>query len=203
VPAQPAEATRAPLQVATVRRGDIVISALGAGQVVARLDDTDAQQKVAQAEYDLSQAQQALAERSSPAALAAAQLDLVNKQIALASVEKALRNLQSANVSYYEDAVAVAQAAYTTAVANVEMNNLGSGSQPRALQNAPDNAGNAYSNWQQTINLYGENHNRTNDAKAAYDLALENLQVAQLRYDQAVASDTASLAAGALPARHR
>ena len=119
-----------------------------AGQVVARLDDTAARQQLAQAEADLAEAEQALAELSSPAALAAAQLDLVNKQIALADADKALRNLQSTDVSYYADALVDAQAAYDTAAANAEMTNVGSGSELRSLASAQENADNAFSNWQ-------------------------------------------------------
>jgi multidrug resistance efflux pump len=53
---------------------------LVAAQVVARLDNTDAKNQLAQAEFDLKQAEQILANLNSTSALAAAQLDAVNKQ---------------------------------------------------------------------------------------------------------------------------
>src|SRR5258706_3614532 len=222
LPGQPSAAsTTAPLQVATVRRGDIVISAQGAGtlvrasqldlafgssgklvdlnvavgdhvtagQVVARLDDTAAKNAVAEAEFNLSQAQQNLANLTSPAAIAAAQLDVVNKQTALTTAQKALKNLAGVNLTTYADALASAQAAYDTTTTNASLVNVGSASAQRALQAAQDAADNAYSNWQHYIVWYGEYEGRTTTAKAAYELAAENLQVAKVRYDQTIASE--------------
>jgi RND family efflux transporter MFP subunit len=226
LPGQPASAEEAPLQTATVRRGDIVISAQGAGtlvpaseldlafsssgtlvelsvgvgdrveagQVVARLDDTDAKNQAAQAEFDLAQAQQELASLTSASALAAAQLEVVNKQIALEDAQKALNNLLTTDVSYYADTLAAAQRDYDTAAANLEMTNVGSGSELNALETAQKNADSAYTTWQHYIIWYGEHHGRTESAKEAYELAAENLRVAQLRYDLALASQQASLA---------
>jgi multidrug efflux pump subunit AcrA (membrane-fusion protein) len=226
LPGQPASAEEAPLQTATVRRGDIVISAQGAGtlvpaseldlafsssgtlvelsvgvgdhveagQVVARLDDTDAANQVAQAEFDLAQAQQELVSLTSASALAAAQLEVVNKQIALEDAQKALDNLLTTDVGYYAEALAASQRDYDAVAANLEMTNVGSGSELRSLQSAQDNADSAYTTWQHYIIWYGEHHGRTESAKEAYELAAENLRVAQLRYDLALASQQASLA---------
>ena len=226
VPSQTAAATtETPLQTTTVRRGDIVISAQGAGtlvpaaevdlgfdsagtltelnvavgdtvtagQVLAQLDDTSAQNAVAQAQFNLTQAQQALAELTSPAALAAAQLAVVNKQIALADAQKTLKQLGAVDVDYYADALATAQRAYDTAATNVELVDLGSRSEAASLAAAQKAADNAYSNWQHYIIWYGEYAGKTTDAKATYDQALEDLQVAQIAYDQAQQNQQVSL----------
>lgn len=221
-----AEAREAPLQTTTVRRGDIIISAQGAGSlvpaaqvdlafdsggtltalnvevgdhvnagdVIAQLDDTAAQNALAQAEFDLAQAQQSLAELTSPAAIAAAQLDLVTKQAAIAAAQKTLKNLNSVDVDYYADALADAQAVYNTAQHNATLVDVGTRSELASLEAAQTAADNAYSTWQSYIYWYGENHDRTTRAKTAYDNALEDLQVAQMTYDQAQTSQASNLA---------
>jgi RND family efflux transporter MFP subunit len=143
----PAQATESEMQTATVRRGDLKIYATGTGtliangeaafgfsasgtveevlvnagdivdegQLLARLDDTAAQKQYLQA-------QRALAELTSPAAVAAAQLAVADAKVNVVGTKATLAYLISPNVLYWEEQVAAAEAALAQAKADAAAN---------------------------------------------------------------------------------
>jgi RND family efflux transporter MFP subunit len=167
-----------------VTQGDTLMT-LAAGSTSARY----------QAEAELLSAQIALDVLLNPTAtaLANAEQAVVAAEDSLKTAQRNLRWAEQPNVSYYEDQLAIAQRGYDTAAANLEMTHVGSGSSLNALQSAQTSADDALSNWHQHITWYGEFHDLTHDAHTAYDQAVEDARVAQLRYDTSLASSQSGL----------
>ncbi|MCB8945599.1 MAG: efflux RND transporter periplasmic adaptor subunit [Ardenticatenaceae bacterium] len=148
---QTAQATEEPaVQTATVRRGEIVVSASGAGTIIpaadvaigfqsggvlqallvavgdevaagdvlARLDSTNAQQAVEQAELQVEQAAVQVTGESVERSIALAQINVEQAQINLTSAQSALDDLLTWQAD--EETIAVAQANLAAAAANLQ-----------------------------------------------------------------------------------
>lgn len=166
------------------------------GQVLAVLDSTQAQIQLAQAQLSLASAEENLASLTSASALAAAELNVVNLQAALADAQKSLTTLLTPDVAYYQSALADAQQAYDTAVANQQIAvSVGSRSQEQAVQNAQTVADTAYQKWIDYQSWYGVDHDKTKTAKTAYDLAQQDLLAAQLQLEITTANQQNSVSA--------
>jgi multidrug efflux pump subunit AcrA (membrane-fusion protein) len=99
--------TSGPVVEVLAKAGDIV----EAGQLLARLDDTSAQQAY-------QQALRALGELTSPSAIASAQLDVANDKVSVATTRSTLAYLISPDVVYWEEEVARAELALQQAQAD-------------------------------------------------------------------------------------
>jgi RND family efflux transporter MFP subunit len=225
LPGQATAEEESALQTTTVRRGDLVVTAQGAGtlapaveisvgfraagvleelnvavgdrveagQVLGRLDDTEARIKLAEAELTLREAERSLAALTSASAIAAAQLDVVTKRDALNDAQRALDNLLTPDVAYYQDLLTDAQRAYDAARASQALLTTGSKSQLQSVTTAQENVENAYNRWQSMIFWYGADHDRTKAAQESYELAQQDLAAAQLQMDVAAASQQSSV----------
>ncbi len=143
----PTQTQESVMQTATVQRGDLKLFATGtgtliasaeatfgfsasgtvvevlvktgdtvdAGQLLARLDDTDAQKQYLQA-------QRALAELSSPAAISTAKLAVADAKVTVVEKKATLAYLISPEVLYWEEQVAAAEKALAQAKANAATN---------------------------------------------------------------------------------
>jgi RND family efflux transporter MFP subunit len=125
----------------SAQAGDVV----EAGQILARLDDTSAQQQY-------QQALRALAELTSPAAIASAQLEVANDKAAVKDAYATLAYLISPDVLYWEERLAQAQ---------------------QNLQKAKDEA---------ATDPSPEADKKVKDAQKAVDAAQANLDQARLDY---------------------
>jgi len=109
-------------------------------EVLARLENSESlQSQVAQAELELLNAQQALDDLESNAALAAAQAqaDVAQAQEALDKANRKLKNTNSPDVKFYQDRLTDAQNALQTAQENQQVTDIGS--LRASLQHARDN----------------------------------------------------------------
>lgn len=170
----------------SVKPGDRV----PAGALLMALDPRTAPQSVLQAHTDIFNAQQTLADlREPPTALALAQAAqaIVNAEDQLAQAQKALQNLQSKDLSYYEEQVTNAQEALEQAKRGAIITDLGE------YQTAVTNATNRLTDARNRLqDLQGQNalypgccDQRIQDAQEAVTQAENDLTVAQLRLEQA------------------
>ena len=181
-----------------------------AGQLLAQLDDTEAQAQVAQAELNLAEAEQNLASLTSPAAIASAELAVANAQEALNTAQRNLRYVQNPVGQSLYDAVDDAQRALEAAQGNLQLANVST--DVTSLQSQVFVTNWYRRNWEEAKAKY-EASNDAPDLKDALDqawnayqiqldkqLTLElrinlnktsqqaNVEDAQQAYDQAVAN---------------
>lgn len=179
-----------------VKIGDTV----KAGQVIGKLDDSDAQTA-----YD--QAKRNLADLSTPAAIAAAEQSVADAQVAITNAYQALQHLVSPDVMYWENQVTSAQDALQKAQTNGGTNPTAD--QKKAIDNATAALNKAQTNLQAAhlayVNTYapdnftytvtdsttGKTHTEVvppsdaeiAGAKATYQLAIEKQKEAQAYLD--------------------
>lgn len=175
------------------------------GEVIARLESSESlAAEAARAELELLNARQALADLKESAASVKAQAGLAVAQ-AQESLEKAQRDLKSvenpAGQPLY-DAVDDAKLALDTAQANVDLSRVGE--EATAVKNAEDDMNLAYSRLQRAQVNYddclkiscGERvfiEDALNEAKKAYQRALDAYLTAKLRYETVVANQADDL----------
>jgi multidrug efflux pump subunit AcrA (membrane-fusion protein) len=166
-----------------VRAGD----AVSAGQTLARLARKETYEAaVAAAELELAQAQQALADVNADAPLKAAQAQLAyaEAQQELAKAQRALAALLSPDVAYYRQQVDRAQDDLDIARKNAALTDLAS--VVRQAQEALADAASALDELRRLEQAYpGGFTEPLERARRNYEIALENLQNATLRYEQA------------------
>jgi multidrug efflux pump subunit AcrA (membrane-fusion protein) len=166
-----------------VRAGD----AVSEGQILARLANKETYEAaVAAAELELAQAQQALADVNADAPLKAAraQLAYAEAQQELAKAQRALAALLSPDVAYYRQQVDRAQDGLDIAQKNAALTDLASA--VRQAQEALADAANALDELKRLEEVYpGGFAEPLERAQRNYEAALENLQNATLRYEQA------------------
>ena len=167
-----------------------------AGQVLARLDDTEAQAQVAQAELNLAEAEQNLASLTSPAAIAAVELAAVNAQEALNTAQRNLRYAQNPAGQSLYDAVDDAQLALETAQGNLQLANVST--DVTSLQSQVFVTNWYRRNWEEAKAKY-EASNDAPDLKDAMDQAWVAYQIQldkQLTLELRINLSKSSLGAG-------
>jgi HlyD family secretion protein len=199
-PLQSAElAWRTTGTVATVQVqvGDVV----RAGQVLMTLDPASAPASVIQAQSELIAAQQALEDLLNPSqtSLANAEKAVADARAALEKAQRDVRSLTSPDIRYYEDQVAARQQALLTAQQNAEKTDLGSLAQAVEaarddLETKTNQLSDARTAQEQCpgctvlfINATGRRMSLA-DAEEQYNAAVNALRVAEINYEQAVAS---------------
>jgi HlyD family secretion protein len=168
------------------------------GAVIARLGNRELlEAEVARAKLELLNAQQALTDLQDSAAVVAAQaeLDVVQAQDKLDQARRKLRNLQNPNVEFYQDRVEDAQQALTTAQQNSEITDIGGlKTGVEAAQDALETTTNNLNDLKSLNERYdGCCTQRIEDAQEAYDQAVDNVRVAELRLDQAQTASANSI----------
>jgi HlyD family secretion protein len=172
----------------TVKVGDQV----KAGDVLMKLDPVSAPGNVIQAQADLIAAQKALDDllHPTPLMIANAQKAAADAQKSLEDAQRVQRNVNSPDVSFYQDQYQRAQQSLTAAQQNSEITNF----QPNldAASEALTNATNAV-NTIETLDAqypgYGGQFDRLKNAQEAYERATENYQTALYGFQQAQARD--------------
>ncbi|MGH2522536.1 MAG: biotin/lipoyl-binding protein, partial [Anaerolineales bacterium] len=176
------------------------------GDVLMTLDLGSVSASVIQAESSLLDAQTELDELFNPSAvdIAKAQQTVSDAEDALETAQKELRNLAQPDINYYEEQVAAAQADLVTAQQNAEKTNIGSLS--TALQSAKEDL-ETKTNWYndaQTaqalcpgcttvfVNSAGRRMSLA-DAEQAYNDAVNAHRIAELNYQQGLASSQDSV----------
>lgn len=186
-----------------VAEGDVV----QAGDVLARLNNREAlQAQVAQAEQAVLDAQQALKTLQESAALARAQVEreVAQAQDDLERAERRYKNIATPDIKFYEDELKKAQDALTTAQENAQITNIGE--IEKSLQAARDqleDATNVYNDAQLSqadcpgceyvFAAAAGTFVKLEDAKKAYETAVDAVKVLELRLAQAQRGDAQTL----------
>jgi HlyD family secretion protein len=159
--------------------------------VLATLNPASVPQNVIQAQSELLSAQQALDELKHPSALslANAQKAVADAQKSLTDKERALKNLVSPDVAYYQDQYNRAQQSLTAAQQNAEITNFQTSL--RSAKDALDNAANNLKKYQDLETQYpgyGQQHGDVlTNAQKTYERALQDYQAALYNLEQAQA----------------
>jgi HlyD family secretion protein len=176
------------------------------GDVLMTIEPATAPGSVIQAQSELIAAQTALDELLDPTALsiANAQQAVADAQDALDDAQRSLRNTTTPDIQYYQDAVADAEAALVDAQANLEKANIGD--LARALERAEDelqlktdqlnDVKVAQEKCPNCIVVWANATGRMielADAEQEYQVALDAYRVAELNYQQALASNDTSV----------
>ncbi len=190
------------LWFATDGRVAEVLAADGAlvakGEVIARLEqDESLAAEVAQAELELLNAQQAVAELNANAALVAAQvqLEVVQAQDELKAANRRLSNLTSTDVSYYQEQVEKAEQALLAAQQNAAITDIGEASAAlKVARDAVKDAAKYLDETQAAETSCGNcNPDRLKQAQDAYNGAVNNVKVLEMRLSQAQAANATAV----------
>lgn len=169
-----------------------------AGDVLMELDPLSAPGSILSAQAELISAQEALDKLLHPTAtdIANARKAVADAQEALEAKQRALRNLRSPNVAYYEDQLQRAQQKLTAAQQEAEITNFAT-----SLKNAEEALEKAKSDLDyytaleaQYPGLSQQRGNVLEKAQQTYDDALAQYQTALYNYQQAQANDSNAIA---------
>lgn len=167
-----------------------------AGDVLARLDDTNLQMQLTQAQLNLAAAERSLQTLTSATAVAEAEQAVVAAQAAAETAARALTQAAQPDVAYYQQVVAEAETAVSNAQAEITITDVGDGlattlnNAKKAVTTAETGLGQAKA---AEAGCGGCDPARLQRAQEAYDAAVNHLQAVQLQMNMARQTNAASL----------